>query len=214
MFIQFLRRECVPYGCIVDVGAHIGIYTLLLAHRFRGGLCLEPAPDTYEVLRKNLALNRLSTFEAHRVAASSTCGSGTLGADRPFSGTARVVQDGSASALRFPVELSTVDALAKSLEEITLVKIDTGGHEAEVLAGATATLRRSPTALVLFENHQQVRAACVSLLEELGFRCFALDGNGAVSQAPEAFVSSGNLLAAGPSHPLWKRLDAHCAISR
>jgi FkbM family methyltransferase len=213
-FIQFLRRECVPNGRIIDVGAHIGIYTLLLADRFLGGLCLEPAPDTHEVLRKNLALNGLLTFEARRVAASSRSGRGTLGADRPFSGTAHVVQDESASALHFPVELATIDELAKSLEDITLIKIDTEGHEAEVLAGAVTTLRRSPTALVLFENHSAVRATCLSLLEELGFRCFALDPAGNASQAEAAFVSSGNLLAAGPRHPMWERLEARCAIPR
>ena len=70
-YIQFVRRHCVPGCAIIDVGAHTGIYTLLLAELFQSGLCFEPAPDTFSILVKNLALNHLERFEAIPQAAAA-----------------------------------------------------------------------------------------------------------------------------------------------
>jgi FkbM family methyltransferase len=207
-YIQFLRRECVAGGTIIDIGAHVGIYTLLLADLFEGGLCLEPAPDTYALLERNLALNELHRFRARRLAASSASGTAILGADEPLSGGARIIADGVASLRQIPIATTTIDEIATSLERVTFVKIDTEGHEAEVLAGATETLRRSVDALVLFENHPDVRSECMDCLERLGYRCFALGSDGVPTQSETAFSASGNVLAAGPSHPLWQRLRA------
>jgi FkbM family methyltransferase len=63
---QFLPSE----GIIIDVGSHMGIYTLLLAEKFRGGLCLEPADDNFMALENNLFINRLKDFSPIKAAAS------------------------------------------------------------------------------------------------------------------------------------------------
>ncbi len=207
-YIQFLRRECVRGGSIVDVGAHIGIYTLLLADLFESGVCLEPAPDAHSILVKNLGLNGLHRFNALRLGASSASGRAVLTAEGPYNGEARIVADDAVAAIRFDIEITTVDALIQPSWKVTFIKIDTEGHEPEVIAGAVETLRRSPEALVLFENNPGGRAECMNRLEGLGFRCFALDESGNVSQSAADFKESINALAAGPSHPLSQRLRA------
>jgi FkbM family methyltransferase len=190
------------------VGAHIGIYTLLLADLFESGVCLDPAPDAHSILVKNLGLNGLHRFDALRLGASSVSGRAVLTAEGPYSGEARIVADDAVAAIRFDIEITTVDALIQPSWKVTFIKIDTEGHEPEVIAGAVETLRRSPEALVLFENNPGGRAECMNRLEGLGFRCFALDESGNVSQSAADFKESSNALAAGPSHPLSQRLRA------
>src|SRR5438067_2674206 len=64
----------------IDVGAHYGFYTLLAAknHPHLEVLAFEPVPQTFEVLRRNLALHQLQTFTAYQAAVSGTCGTASF----------------------------------------------------------------------------------------------------------------------------------------
>jgi FkbM family methyltransferase len=50
-----------PNAIVIDVGAHIGTFSLLLSDRAPHGLiyALEPAEDTFEILEKNVIENKL-----------------------------------------------------------------------------------------------------------------------------------------------------------
>ena len=55
---------------VVDVGAHIGINTLYMAMRVGPAghvIAVEPAPDNLDVLRRNIAVNRLDNVTVHSV---------------------------------------------------------------------------------------------------------------------------------------------------
>jgi Met-10+ like-protein len=60
----------------VDIGANVGVWTLALAaaHPNAHVYCLEPAPDTFNVLRNNIALNRLRNISAAQLAVSDSGG--------------------------------------------------------------------------------------------------------------------------------------------
>ena len=51
-YILFLREHICrdEEAVLLDVGAHTGLVTLLLADAFRQGACFEPAPDTFGIL--------------------------------------------------------------------------------------------------------------------------------------------------------------------
>lgn len=204
-YIEFLRRHCVTGGAIVDVGAHIGIYTLLLADMFSAGLCFEPAPDTFSILTKNLALNELKSFLPRQQAVSSRVGRGTLVSDRPYSGVATLSDGTAPGEVGWDVDMTTVDASLPADMEVHLLKIDVEGHEAEVLEGATQTLGRNPRALVLFERHSAPERCC-ALLRALSFRCFALSAEGEPVALEAAPGVVHNILACGPDHPLHERV--------
>jgi hypothetical protein len=80
-------RELLASGDVcVDVGAHIGYFSLL-ASRLVGPhghvYALEPAPATYAALRSNLELNGVTNVTALRVAAGDREREGLLHEDRP-----------------------------------------------------------------------------------------------------------------------------------
>jgi hypothetical protein len=64
--ILFLRGH-IGEGTLIDVGANVGLVTLLLADRVQHALLFEPNPAAAQRARENLALNRLK-FEVHELA--------------------------------------------------------------------------------------------------------------------------------------------------
>src|SRR2546426_12568896 len=56
-----LKRFDLAAPRILDIGAHIGAFTLAASHAFQGARCVayEPAPDTFTYLEKNILANKL-----------------------------------------------------------------------------------------------------------------------------------------------------------
>ncbi len=174
----------------VDIGANFGLFGVHAGHIAREGkvIALEPLPSAFELLKKNISQNGLSgRVEAINAAVSKKGGKAEF----------FVATDGAFSGLRdtgrSPVlETATVDMVAldkcapvTALEQIDFLKIDTEGHEAEVLAGAHKTMERCKTALVMLEySHKNLTEdARANLIEELqplisaGFEARLYDGS-------------------------------------
>ena len=79
----FLRRWLRPGDRAADVGAHVGIFTLLAAklRRCRPGASMRSSlfPDNFRSLNRNIALNGYSCVTAEMAAVSDTPGAVTLG---------------------------------------------------------------------------------------------------------------------------------------
>lgn len=134
-------------GCtVLDIGANIGIYTMLAAKRGARVFAVEADPDNVEKLRHHVALNgfedRVTIFP---VAVGREAGSITLFRDPANSGHSNVFEGVD------PVEvpLTTVDAL--DLPPIDVCKMDIEGNELAALAGMGRTLERSPHMKLLVE---------------------------------------------------------------
>jgi len=57
-----LEKDFSNAKTIIDVGAHIGAFSVFFAKRFEGAkvFCFEPMPDNFKLLSKNISLNNLS----------------------------------------------------------------------------------------------------------------------------------------------------------
>ena len=67
---QILAPICrgLKQGCLVDVGANIGVYTLLLRRESSLPIiAFEPQPFLFDLLKQTIAYNRLSRVEARRL---------------------------------------------------------------------------------------------------------------------------------------------------
>jgi FkbM family methyltransferase len=147
-----------------DVGAHTGVYTLLVAAvnptvHIRS---FEPNPKVLPLLRENLVANRLPDGLVVPAALSDTTGVARLHVPDDVT-AARVASKG--------VEIQTVrgDDVDDG-SAVDLVKIDVEGHELAVLRGMIGLLERCRPALVIeIAGHEQV-AAVRSLLAPLGYQ--------------------------------------------
>jgi FkbM family methyltransferase len=140
----------------IDVGANIGYFTCLMS-KLAGAagkvLAIEPEPQNLELLRQNIALNRLTNVMVHPCALGAGEGTAMLGLYKSSNrGRHSIVDEAAKSRIKVPVR--TLDDLAKDSgtngKSWSLVKIDVEGYEAFVLDGAKQTLPRIETLVMEF----------------------------------------------------------------
>jgi FkbM family methyltransferase len=141
---------------VLDIGANIGLYAVVLARQTQRVFAFEPHPDTFARLREHASLNATSNLEAVNLAFGMGAGPALLAdGGRGDSGkfTLRAIDLPSTSNEQHTVDTDTVDGFvsARGLSHVDFVKIDVEGHEPEVLLGARDTLTRlRPRMLVEF----------------------------------------------------------------
>lgn len=147
--LQFLLRLCPPGGTVVDVGAHIGTFTVPFAKAVGDSgsvVAVEAQRLVFQNLVTNVFINQLSNVILH----NSIC------SRQPY--FLRIVEQPldrtiNSGALSIPIgprkerswrstRAEPLDDILAGLDRLDLIKIDVEGFEAEVLAGGEATLRR------------------------------------------------------------------------
>lgn len=140
---------------ILDIGAHVGSFTIAMMERFPKSrcICYEPSPKTFEYLRKNIEMNGLQGRVKLRAVA-------VLAEDRSTDFYEASDASGCNSAIMLPSGTRTrkvkgvaFDNVAVGIDgEIDLLKLDCEGAEYEILFNSKASswgkIRR-----VVFEYH-------------------------------------------------------------
>lgn len=207
-YVIFLRKHNSSRNSIlIDVGAHTGLFALLLADQVESGYCFEPAIDNFHILQKNLAINLLH-MTALPIAVSSSPGRLVFTRTGSYSGTNHLggAYSEDENSVSEEVDVTTIDleCIASSLP-IGILKIDTEGHELEVLRGAQELIARSPEGLALVENSGFEKIE--EFFKLLGWKTFAINKQGEILTSTSAKKLAYNLLACGPNHPLVKKID-------
>lgn len=138
---------------VVDVGANLGYFSLLSAvAKRRAGrvVAFEPAADNHALLTENLRLNDCQArVEVVQAALGACSGPGTLQRSEVNRGDHQIFRgDGDRAGEAIQV-LAGAEALAGRVDRIDLLKIDTQGSEAAVVAGLWPLLEASRLSLRL-----------------------------------------------------------------
>ena len=127
---------------IIDIGANIGLSTILLARLAGRVLAYEPSPPNVAYLRQNLKLNNISNVEVIAAAISERAGMLRFHVAQ-FGAGSHVVAAGHVASTTIPtVDVPAIPLDEQSLPTIAFIKIDAEGHEPDVLAGARELLER------------------------------------------------------------------------
>ena len=149
--LELVRRH-LRGGDFVDVGAHIGMYTVEAARATPGRvLALEPNPAARAQLERNVRLNGCTNVEIVGRAVAAAPGSAQLHVPvTPDPSFSSLEPRGFAEADPVDVEVTTVDAeVERRGLRPTVVKIDVEGGELAVAAGMTRTVElHRPVVLV------------------------------------------------------------------
>lgn len=133
ILFSFYWRNRRRYRRVLDIGANIGLHSIVLSRCGFAVRAFEPDPTHFALLERNLALNECSHVTPLNAAVSRR--SGTLEFVRVLGNTTGSHLAGSKASPygeleRFPVR---VEAIGPLLAWADLVKMDVEGHEAEIL---------------------------------------------------------------------------------
>jgi len=209
--MPLLQKLVEPGMQILDVGANIGLYTLLLARLAGDGghvFAFEPEPNLFSILCENCMANNAVNVTPFQCAAGDANKRATFQRATFNSGDNRL-GGSKAGAQAIEVEVARLDEVLP-VKTVQFIKLDVQGHELAALTGMQQVLASSPDVRVLFEFWPAgLRAANAS--PELLFKFFQDRGffigelkKGAVRQldTPDSLVSKlgekryTNLLAA------------------
>jgi len=183
VFMKLAARS----GLILDIGANIGIFTLLacLSGPQVRVISFEPSPEVFSRLRGNVEANGWSDrCELRNEAASDRRGSAVFdlyGKRSSFGGgiyPLRVGRRPSEKENLIEVKTDTVDAACAGKGRVGLAKIDVEGHEDAVLRGMAGVLEESRPDLIVECLEEGPYREVMGILLPLGYRIYHLRRSG------------------------------------
>ncbi len=184
-----LTRAPSGEAVFVDVGAHVGKYTILAARLLgsRGRVvAIEPDPSNFAALTTNVSLNRLDNVHTFNVGCWSFDGEKILHRQVGNLGGHSFVDSTAGEAISVPVR--TLDGLLAEAgaKHVDAMKLDVQRAESEVLLGARSALQANRRVTVFFEESGDPQAASsIRMLRALGFVVERLDEVNYVAERPE-----------------------------
>ncbi len=193
---EFLRSIAESGMKVIDVGANVGIYTVLLGKAIRpfGHIwSFEPYQPVASYLKRNIEMNELDNVTVIEKAVAEK--EGVLdfhifsdGDDVYNSlGAAERPEEQLYAVRKIPVSVTTLDTVADEtgIEKIDILKIDVEGAEEWVLKGAERLIRRSPNLQIVMELYEPSVQQCgcsikrlIELLGSWGFSMFEIGPGG------------------------------------
>lgn len=201
-FYQINRKR---YKRVLDIGANIGLHSIILEKCGFEVRSFEPDPTHYERLRKNIELNRCKKIEAYNAAVSSK--SGEMEFTRVLGNTTGSHLTGSkknpyGDLEKFQVK---VEAVANHLEWADLVKLDAEGHEKEILLSTDKDQWLKTDAIVEIENQENAEAV-YRHFNKLGVNLFSQKINWnlvkSVDDVPKSY-KEGSLFITNKEYMAW-----------
>ena len=182
--VQCWKQLLRPGATVADVGANLGLYTLLAArvvgpqghvHGF------EPDPENASALERSVQANGYRNVTIHRAAVAESCGALRLYRRAEHHGDHRIYRPPTPEGREradIGVPSVTLDSLFGDAVPLHLVKLDIQGAEGRAIAGMRQTLAANPDLRLVLEFWPEGLRQCGTdpqgLLEELRAMGFAL----------------------------------------
>lgn len=157
-------KACTNFASVLDVGAHVGLFSYWAARRFEQVVAFEPVAEHRECFAANVEAGNVVL---HDCALGAVEGAVSIETAPGSSGDSRVQSGGD-------VPLKRLDSF--NLNNVGLIKIDCEGFEENVLIGGLETiLRNKPVVIVEQKRDMAARfglkpQGAVVFLKHLGYK--------------------------------------------
>lgn len=169
LWYEITRKE----GIFFDIGAHTGIYTIIgnLNNERNKIVSIEPYFLNYSRLLSNLKINKISTDNCFLTAASNEKGTTKFNVKSPngyHSSGGKISDSGNFRVSKVKIDDFDLNATVEG------IKIDTEGHEYEVIEGLKNTIiKNNPD--IIFEINEQSFDKCVNFLKLYKYNFYFID---------------------------------------
>lgn len=185
--MEFLRINASLGDVFVDVGANVGIFSALMADRFRKIVMFEPSEESFHSIEMMAGLNgSMANFELHKIAVSDQPGPVHFLNEHAMSSTNRVVNEVRAGGGVSVVQADTLDNVLAGRFDRIVMKVDIEGGEEKAFIGANGLLRNRSVKLVMFERLGRTNLKAIEkLLSSHNYRIFRILDDGTLSTSQE-----------------------------
>jgi FkbM family methyltransferase len=178
--VNYAKAIARPNSNFIDGGAHMGVYSILLADQFKSVLAFEPQTRTYLQLCGNIFINEKENITPICAALTDKENANDL------KKLSIVSDDGGGSTLEStPEQVKRTEEVRTTaldyydLEDVGLIKLDVEGSEYAALRGAEHTLKRNKYPPIIFEanGHRWYKHSKEDLfryLTEMGYQISAV----------------------------------------
>jgi len=179
-----VERILQPDWVVIDIGAQIGFYTLLIAHKLDPSMgrvySVEANPRTYQRLRYHVMTNELHHVTVMNRAIGEESGTVDLYPGPDHNTGLSSVHERKRGIVPVTVSQITLDELVHKygLRRCDLIKIDVEGAEGGVLRGGRRTLERFKPRLLIELNKPMLERSGTSpatlavSLSDLGYKFY------------------------------------------
>lgn len=140
--LQAMLPVCRQRRTALDIGAHVGLWSRVLAYYFQQVIAFEPVPEHVACFHDNLA--DLKNVELHQIALGAVAGPVKIEITPENSGNAHIGK--GANGITVPLERLDDLGLPPSID---FIKIDVEGFEEAVIRGGEQLIRKQQPVMVV-----------------------------------------------------------------
>lgn len=205
--LNFIHTLLQKDDYFLDIGANIGIFSVLASEKCKNVFSFEPTPQTFDRLKENMELNHFPSTKLFRLALSTEKG------DTEFN----ISEDGmdawnnisssedNPGFVKVKVQTETLDNLGNELNlpenAKVIIKMDVEGWELNVMKGAQNFFEKySPLMMIEFNDENFLRndycgKDLVLYLKSLGFDFYEMENGRLKSHEIRSTYEYINLIA-------------------
>ena len=175
---RYFLKNHTEYTTFIDIGAHIGRYSILMGNKGLKCLAFEPMKENFDALRMNVLLNHLEqkimlfNFGLGSADGVQDFFLAPVNKGSSHSGSKQRKTINYGEHTRVTAKLRAFDSLLPELgltsAENILVKIDAEGMECEILEGASAFLRSCKNVMLIIETKHSGAKNIRDVLDKTG----------------------------------------------
>jgi FkbM family methyltransferase len=188
--VACMKKILRPDMNVIDLGANIGFYVFIEASRVNNIYAIEPVTYNFNLLNKNIKLNRFKNISTYQLAIGGTTGITKIYTSNRCNWATIVDErhrtpDYSERWNRFKkgseiVPISKLDDFVDKyqINKVDLIRMDVEGAEVEIIGGASQTIKSMPKgSYLVIEIHSsciKIKESISNMLDKIfgaGFKC-------------------------------------------
>ncbi len=146
-----------PGDQILEIGANVGYYVLLESYALKqqGKIyAIEPDPDNFELLKKNIEVNKLNNIvNLYNLAISNKKGKADFYISRNSNLHSLLLKKNDSIKNKIEVETVKVDDFLIDKPNVNFIRMDIEGYECKVINGLNVFLQKSGKLKLFIELH-------------------------------------------------------------